>query len=503
MLAIQSAPFHLRDQDKQERRYDQPLLFAGYSAALHSHHLYTHYPIPPLSSAATARSSLHHPRYHSYHHPPSTVGPAPGSVALSPFLMTPSLVPHLQSRSAIHHHHQALFYRECDLKQDLSIAQAKVTSHNYNNSNIVSSSQPPAPAAATGTPTTQPPRTLGLLSEDGAQQTPIHKIEARIAQMTVEDYAKEKIVLLLTGSFCPIHLHHTEMLEAAKARMEQDLGPDGASAALILGGFLSPSHDLYVGEKLKGETLVLNSQERMDLCRLQTSDSEWIDVDPWESTQDRFYDYHKVTSRLQQYLQEKCQSTLEGKMSALFVQQQQQAYSKSCGRQMVPQRSGSLNSTEAGNRNPHNIRVVYLCGADFVLRTGARKLVGGIVVVDRPLGAPSSNRRSILLTNSGGSITVPVSNQVEKTEDASATSASTATAKQRVFKRLEQSYGSEWCEASRNNIWWLPARSRTESEDISSTRIRSLLSDRKSCKGLLHPLVAQRLLEKNVLQDRA
>jgi len=190
-------------------------------------------------------------------------------------------------------------------------------------------------------------------------------------------------------------------------------------------------------------------------------------------------------------------------MSALFVQQQQQAYSKSCGRQMVPQRSGSLNSIEAGNRNPHNIRVVYLCGADFVLRTGARKLVGGIVVVDRPLGAPSSNRRSILLTNSGGSITVPVSNQVEKTEDASATSASTATAKQRIFKRLEQSYGSEWCEASRNNIWWLPARSRTESEDISSTRIRSLLSDRKSCKGLLHPLVAQRLLEKNALQDRA
>lgn len=293
------------------------------------------------------------------------------------------------------------------------------------------------------------------------------------------------------------------MLEAAKARMEQELGSDGASAALILGGFLSPSHDLYVGEKLKGETLVLDSQERMDLCRLQTSDSDWIDVDPWESTQDRFYDYHKVTSRLQQYLQEKCQSTLEDKMSALFVQQQQQAYSKSCGRQMVPQRSGSLNSIEAGNRNPHNIRVVYLCGADFVLRTGARKLVGGIVVVDRPLGAPSSNRRSILLTNNGGSITVPVSNQVEKTEDSSATPASTATAKQRVFKRLEQSYGSEWCEASRNNIWWLPARSRTESEDISSTRIRGLLSDRKSCKGLLHPLVAQRLLEKNALLDSA
>ncbi|KAG0207030.1 Nicotinamide/nicotinic acid mononucleotide adenylyltransferase 2 [Mortierella sp. GBA30] len=434
-------------------------------------------------------------------------------------------MPHSQSRSAKHHHQQALFYRECDLKQDLSIAQAKVTSHNYNNScsnsQYATTGSTTATATATATARTQCiSRTLSLHGDEVAQQTPIHKIEARIAEMTVEDYAKEKIVLLLTGSFCPIHLHHTEMLEAAKIRMEQELGQDGASAALILGGFLSPSHDLYVGEKLKGEDLVLNSRERMDLCRLQTADSDWIDVDPWESTQDRFFDYHKVTSRLQQYLQEKCQSTLESKMDALFVQQQQQTqtqeqmqhklYAKSCS-QMVPQRSGSLSQSSAetrngsGHRNPYNIRVVYLCGADFVLRTGARKLVGGIVVVDRPLGAPSSNRRSILLTDSGGSITVPVSNQVEKTEDSTSTSttASTLTPKQRVFKKLEQSYGSEWCEASRNNIWWLPARSRTESEDISSTRIRGLLSDRKSCKGLLHPLVAQRLLEKKTLQDSA
>ncbi|KAG0366658.1 hypothetical protein BC939DRAFT_474687 [Gamsiella multidivaricata] len=295
------------------------------------------------------------------------------------------------------------------------------------------------------------------------------------------------------------------MLEAAKTRMEQDLG-DGSGSAMILGGFLSPSHDLYVGEKLKGEDLVLNSKERLELCRLQTADSNWIDVDAWESNQDRFYDYHKVTSRLQQFLQEKCQSMLEHKMRALLQDQQSQQQTQKSFAQMVPQRSGSLESS----RNPFNIRVVYLCGADFVLRTGARKLVGGIVVVDRPLGAPSSNRRSILLTQTGGSISVPVSNQIDKHEEAAAngnatnaTPTMTLTAKQRVFKRLEQSYGSEWCEASRNNIWWLPARSRTESEDISSTRIRNLLSDRKSCQGLLHPLVAQRLLEKKARQDAA
>lgn len=295
------------------------------------------------------------------------------------------------------------------------------------------------------------------------------------------------------GSFCPIHLHHTEMLEAAKARMEQE--QDGASGAMILGGFLSPSHDDYVGVKLQGEDLLLNSEERLELCRLQTADSNWIDVDAWEARQDRFQDYSTVTSRLQQYLQDKLQSMLKRKMSSLLQQ-------KPCPStlSMVSQRSGSLES----RRNPYNIRVVYLCGADFVLRTGAHKLVNGIVVVDRPLGAPSSSRRSILLTQ-GGSIMVPVSEEVESSSRPSSPSSISSSSseesrviptKERVFDRLANSYGSEWCEASRNNIWWLPARSRNESEDISSTRVRDLLYKRESCKGLLHPAVCQRLLEK-------
>ncbi|KAF9404107.1 Nicotinamide/nicotinic acid mononucleotide adenylyltransferase 2 [Podila epigama] len=354
------------------------------------------------------------------------------------------------------------------------------------------------------------------------------------------------------------------MLEAAKERMEQELGLEDEGGAVILGGFLSPSHDLYVGEKLRGEELVLNSSERLDLCRLQTADSDWIDVDAWEASQDRFYDYHKVTSRLQDYLQERCHPFLTEKMNALARNHPQQAFQATLphhqplhhyrqqslpqhhyGQQpqqpfqpfQLPNPSSSVTTATSmmsqqgldSNRNPFNIRVVYLCGADFVLRTGARKLVGGIVVVDRPLGEPSSNRRSILLTHSGGSITVPVSKSEEAdeaslsesgsiisstgsltmTSSSSTTSlslsssshsgsgsASSISTKHRVFKRLEQSYGSEWCEASRNNVWWLPARSRSESEDISSTKIRGLLSDRKSCKGLLHPMVAQRLLEK-------
>ncbi|KAG0053015.1 hypothetical protein BGZ83_001776 [Gryganskiella cystojenkinii] len=345
------------------------------------------------------------------------------------------------------------------------------------------------------------------------QQTPIHKIQNRISQMTVDDFAKEKIVLLLT-----------EMLEAAKAHMERIDPGTGASSAIILGGFLSPSHDLYVGEKLRGEDIVLDSDQRLELCRLQTRDSNWIDVDPWESTQDSFFDFHKVTSRLQRYLTDRCQWMLEQKLDALsylqqlqppqqqqqhqqtFSQQQPHLNSKSSSlcHPMVAQGSGSPRQSA---RNPYKIRVVYLCGADFVLRTGARHLVGGIAVVDRPLGDPASKRRSILLTHNGGSIEVDVSTTMlrspsQEAEDSESNGPASPTSstgsmsvRDRVFEQLEDSYGHEWCDASRNNIWWLPSRSRTDSEDISSTRIRNLLAVGKSCKGLLHPLVAQRILE--------
>ncbi|ORZ04067.1 hypothetical protein BCR41DRAFT_207272 [Lobosporangium transversale] len=291
------------------------------------------------------------------------------------------------------------------------------------------------------------------------------------------------------------------MLKAAKETMEK--GQDGMGAAMVLGGFVSPSHDAYVGQKLKGDALYLNSEERMELCRLQTADSDWIDVDPWEATQSEFYDYHKVTSRLQQFLHEQCQSRLESKMHALLQDQQMhhnnnfiinQNNNCSTSKEMS-QGSGSLES----KKNPFNIRVVYICGADFVLRTGAHKLFGGLVVVDRPLGPPSG-RRSILLINSGGHINVPVSDQADSSEISNSLSptgsTSGLTVKERVFQKLTKSYGAHWCEASMNNIWWLPTRSSSDTGDISSTRIRKLLTENDDCAGLLHPAVAKRLREK-------
>ncbi|KAF9083616.1 hypothetical protein BGX27_004043, partial [Mortierella sp. AM989] len=186
MLALQSAPLHLRDQEKQERRFDQSLLFAAYPTTLHHHHQQVS--SPPSSSQQLHRHHPHHPRHHSYNQPSQV----------------PSM-PHSQPNSTRHHQHQALFYRECDLKQDLSIANAKVSNHisssgNGNgNNNHCKNNQFAADVAAHSTTATAAQYTPWIQDQDDMfQHTPIQKIEARISQMTMDDYAKEKIVLLLT-----------------------------------------------------------------------------------------------------------------------------------------------------------------------------------------------------------------------------------------------------------------------------------------------------------------
>ncbi|KAG0229406.1 Nicotinamide/nicotinic acid mononucleotide adenylyltransferase 1 [Actinomortierella wolfii] len=358
-----------------------------------------------------------------------------------------------------------------------------------------------------------------------AVMTPTAKIEARMARLDSDDLAKEKIVLLLTGSFCPVHLQHTEILEAAKREIE------ASGNSVVLGGFLSPSHDSYVGAKLWRESLVLNSDQRIALCQAQTRDSDWIDVDAWEANQCEFYDYYEVARRLERHLnalfqgalafqihqkQQLLQATHSGSISSSSTNNnnsnnnnhQEIVHNENSGEDdttMSSPSSSSINNNNNNNNNTmsadtippqhrpymwprdqdaqhqHNyalqqasrIRVVYLCGADFVVRTGARDLTSGMVVVDRPVDSPAASTKN---------------NNNNNTNKSSQT-AETLTVKEQVYRKLEQRYGREWCHPSNNNLWFLPSRSLHPSEDVSSTRIRRLLGKRESCEGLLHPAV--------------
>ncbi|KAF9427219.1 hypothetical protein BGZ94_005308, partial [Podila epigama] len=181
MLALQSAPFHLSDQDKKESRFDQPFLFSAFvSAPLsqqphaanhHIHHLHPqhqHHYQQHLSNQYNHHNHHHHHlRHHTYHHPPTAIFPS----------TPPALMPSSHSSSVKHQHannnnkNTTLQHRrDSDLKQDA-----------------------PLPPAA---PIARSADTMNLLQHN--DQTPITKIMNRIARLSVDDYAKEKIVLLLT-----------------------------------------------------------------------------------------------------------------------------------------------------------------------------------------------------------------------------------------------------------------------------------------------------------------
>ena len=89
---------------------------------------------------------------------------------------------------------------------------------------------------------------------------------------------KNPCVLLTTGAMNPIHQGHIQMLECAKATLEEE----GWS---VWTGFISPSHDLYLQGKTRGKGFV-SAEQRVEMAQLATKDSSWIEVATWESQQE-------------------------------------------------------------------------------------------------------------------------------------------------------------------------------------------------------------------------
>lgn len=127
--------------------------------------------------------------------------------------------------------------------------------------------------------------------------TPYHAIQE---QMKNVDYADGKpVVLVTTGGFSPIHWGHLSMMKTAKQALEEQ-------GRAVVGGYISPSHDDYVGQKYGGSAK-LSAPHRIYLAQQAVDQPEyrdWLMVDPWESqyapTDVNFTD---VIRHLQTYLQ--------------------------------------------------------------------------------------------------------------------------------------------------------------------------------------------------------
>jgi nicotinic acid mononucleotide adenylyltransferase len=129
--------------------------------------------------------------------------------------------------------------------------------------------------------------------------TPYHKILRRLPQLDEYDPAQlaayPPIVLVTTGGFSPIHNGHIDMMELAKNEMVQ-------RGHVVLGGYLSPSHDSYVSTKHGGAASLMD-EHRIRLCHEAVAMNEWLMVDPWEA---RYLpcavNYTDVILRLENYL---------------------------------------------------------------------------------------------------------------------------------------------------------------------------------------------------------
>jgi len=105
-------------------------------------------------------------------------------------------------------------------------------------------------------------------------------------------------ILVMTGALCPVHLMHTKMLEIAKEYVETCLGIPVAC------GFLSPTHDFYVGPKLAKRNLTsISAKDRLEMVHLVCESSSWISASAWEASQLDYVSFLSVPRHIHNHFQ--------------------------------------------------------------------------------------------------------------------------------------------------------------------------------------------------------
>lgn len=109
------------------------------------------------------------------------------------------------------------------------------------------------------------------------------------------DPTKKSCVLLTTGSFCPMHFGHRDMLIRAKHHLEQN-------GWQVLKAYISPGHDEYIQKKCGDQWL--NIDQRIQLIQEVIAEDNCLAIDPWEGIFNKVaVNFTDVIYRLQLYLQ--------------------------------------------------------------------------------------------------------------------------------------------------------------------------------------------------------
>lgn len=82
-------------------------------------------------------------------------------------------------------------------------------------------------------------------------------------------------VMVTTGSMCPVHDGHIEMMVRAKSRLE-------SAGFEVLGAYIAPDHDSYVSRKNAEKALPIAERNRLVSMKIWEWDAQdWLSVDPW------------------------------------------------------------------------------------------------------------------------------------------------------------------------------------------------------------------------------
>ncbi len=141
--------------------------------------------------------------------------------------------------------------------------------------------------------------------------TPLHRVRERLAAARAGGHEPEALaVLVTTGALCPVHAGHVEMMNIARRALER-------RGVHVLGGYLSPDHNGYVGAKRGADALP--ASVRLARCEQAARASDWLMVDPWNALHTpRALNFSEVLARLDRYLSRHVQTVTKIRVVYVF-----------------------------------------------------------------------------------------------------------------------------------------------------------------------------------------
>ncbi|XP_045402136.1 nicotinamide/nicotinic acid mononucleotide adenylyltransferase 1 [Lemur catta] len=169
----------------------------------------------------------------------------------------------------------------------------------------------------------------------------------------MENSEKTEVVLLACGSFNPVTNMHLRLFELAKDYL------NGTGKYRVIKGIISPVGDAYNKKEL------IPAHHRVIMAELATKNSQWVEVDTWESLQKEWTETIKVLRHHQEKLE-----------ASNCDQQQNSPMLERPGRKRrwTEQRQDSSPKKSLDSKTKGVAKVKLLCGADFLESFGIPNL---------------------------------------------------------------------------------------------------------------------------------